>query len=143
MLTMLVDLKYIHYEIVSCRIQLWICAQSHRLFFMKNTLYNVFCLCCMLVIYTPSCSFFLSSLRQSSNENSVFLLPKSDALRPPFVFLLYFGHVSSLPACLASSLEPGDFSSPLFSGFFDICVLNWERLLFSSSSGSLFVKLEL
>ena len=44
---------------------------------------------------------------------------------------------------LASSLEPDDFTSPLFSGFFDICVLNWERLLFSSLSGTLFIKLGL
>jgi hypothetical protein len=38
---------------------------------------------------------------------------------------------------LTSSLEPVDFTSPLFSGFFDTCVLKWEHILFSSLSGLL------
>ena len=43
---------------------------------------------------------------------------------------------------LASSLEPGDFRRPLFSDCFDICVLDWVSVLFSSLSGTLLVKLE-
>ena len=105
MLTKLVDLKYIRYEIVNCQIQLsiwYLHSQSYRLFFMKNTL----SICLLPLLHagdlynlTLQVAVFLSSSRQSSNENSVFL-PKSDAPKPTiclffilFVSMVKYGQV--------------------------------------------------
>ena len=89
MLSKLVDLKYIRYEIVNCRIQLsiwYLHSQSYRLFFMKNTLY----ICLLPLLHADDLYNLTHSLRQSSNENSVFLLPKSDAPQPTICLFLDF-----------------------------------------------------